>query len=173
MIVFSTGANASPRLSLAPQVLPGLVFLATIGCLSCSQRSELPKAAADPRISERGSIELTAKLVEIPDGAIFKRDLYDYATVLKYQVLTVHRGKVDGETIYVGHYNPFKPRSEAADARVKDIGGDLKSFRSGQVHRMALEVPIDDHFMGGIVNKYFDQSKEPIYWAVQTHLVSE
>jgi hypothetical protein len=173
MIAFSAGGNALPRLSLAPPVRPALVFLAAIGCLSCSRSSELPKAAPDPWISERGSIELTAKLVEIPDGAIFKRDLYDYATVLKYQVLTVHRGNVDGETIYVGHYNPFKPRSEAADARVKDVGGDLKSFRAGQVHRMALEVPIDDHFMGGIVNKYFDQSKEPIYWAVQTHLVSE
>jgi len=116
---------------------------------------------------------VTAKLVEIPEGAIFKRDLYDYATVLKYLVLEVHRGKVDGQTIYVGHYNPFKPRAEAADSRVKDIGGDLKAFRAGQVHRMALEVPIDDHFLGGIVNKYFDTASGPIYWALWTNLVSE
>ena len=54
-------------------------------------------------------------------------------------MLEVHRGKVEGETIYVGHYNPFKPRSEAADQRVPDVGGNLKSFRAGQVHRMALE----------------------------------
>ena len=71
--------------------------------------------------------------------------------MLKYKVLNVHRGKVDGETIYVGHYNPFKPRSEVADQRVSEIGGDLKTFRAGQVQRMALDVPIDDHFMGGIV----------------------
>jgi len=36
-----------------------------------------------------GRIEVTAHLVEIPDGAIFKRERYDYATVLKYEVLKV------------------------------------------------------------------------------------
>jgi len=75
--------------------------------------------------------------------------------------------------IHVGQYNPFKPRSEAADQRVKDIGGDLKTFRAGQTHHMALEVPIDDHFMGGLVNKYFNQVSGPIYWAVWTNLVSQ
>jgi hypothetical protein len=38
---------------------------------------------------------------------------------------------------------------------------------------MALEAPIDDYFMGGIVNKYFGQSNEPIYWAVWTNLAGE
>ena len=37
---------------------------------------------------------------------------------------------------------------------------------------MALEGSIDDHYMGGIVNKYFGQDTEPIYWAVWTNLVS-
>ena len=130
-------------------------------------------AVQDKDLSSRGSIEVTAKLLEIPEGAIFKRDLYNYATVLKYKVLQVHRGKVEGDTIYVGHYNPFKPRSEAADPRVPDIGGSLKTFRAGQTHRMALEVPIDDHYMGGIVNKYFGQMAGPIHWAVWTNLASE
>ena len=108
--------------------------------------------------------------VEVPEGAIFKRDLYDYATILKYQVLKVHRGEVKGDTIYVGHYNPWKPRSEAADRRVKEVGGNLRQFQAGQVHRMALETPIEDHFMGGIVNKYFGQVTNTIYWAVWTNL---
>jgi hypothetical protein len=127
----------------------------------------------DPVVTSRGTIEVTAELVEIPEGAIFKRELYDYATVLKYRIIKVHRGAVDGETIYVGQYNPFKPRSEAADRRVEEIGGTLKTFRAGQVHRLALEVPIEDHFMGGIVNKYFGQETGPIYWAVWTNLVRE
>jgi hypothetical protein len=132
-----------------------------------------PTAVPDKDLSSRGSIEVTARLLEIPEGAIFKRDLYNYATVLKYKVLQVHRGKVEGDTIYVGHYNPFKPRSEAADQRVPEIGGNLKTFRAGQTHRMALEVPIDDHYMGGIVNKYFGQMAGPIHWAVWTNLASE
>jgi hypothetical protein len=137
------------------------------------QDAKVAARGTDANLATRGSIEVTAKLVEIPEGAIFKRDLYDYATVLKYQVIEVHRGKVDGETVYVGHYNPFKPRSEAADQRVKDVGGNLKAIRARQVHRMALEVPIDDFFMGGIVDKYHGQYTSPIYWAVWTNLVSE
>ena len=116
---------------------------------------------------------MTARLVEIPEGAIFERPLYNYATVLKYEVLEVHRGKVKGQIIYVGHYNPFKPRSGAADRRVPDIGGDLKSFRADQVHRMALEDSMLDHFTGGILNKYSAEDTDPIYWAVWTNLDSK
>ena len=123
--------------------------------------------------TRRGSIEVTAKLVEIPEGAIFDRENYNYATVLKYQVLEVHRGRVKGDTIYVGHYNPAKPRSEVADRRVPDVGGNLKSFRAGQVHRMAMEGSMLDNFTGGILNLYSEEDTDPIYWAVRTDLVSE
>jgi hypothetical protein len=149
-------------------LLSGLVFWS-----SCGQKPAGPSAASDPQLSTRGSLEVTAKLVEIPEGAIFKRELYDYATVLKYKVLTVHRGQIAGDTIYVAQYNPFKPRSEAADGRVKEIGGNLKTFHAGQNQRMALEVPVEDHFMGGLVNKYFGKTSDPIYWAVWTNLAAE
>ena len=157
-------------------ILINLIFamMALYGlfCLSCRKESN-PAAASgeDPNVTSMGSIEVTARLTEISEGAIFKRELYNYTTVLKYNVLKVHRGPVGAETIYVGHYNPFKPRSEAADKRVLGIGGNLKSFRSGQIHRMALEVPIDDYFMGGIINKYFGKFDGPIYWAVWTNEV--
>jgi hypothetical protein len=150
-------------------------LLLAVGLMApaCAKRREgADGPGVDPELAKRGSIEVTAKLVEIPDGAIFQRALYNYATVLKYQVLEVHRGRVKGETIYVGHYNPFKPRSEAADRRVPDVGGNLKSFRAGQVHRMALEESMFDHFSGGILNKYSTEDTDPIYWAVWTNLVS-
>lgn len=134
--------------------------------LSCEQNPG--SAPAVTGVSIKGSVEVTARLVEIPEGAIFKRDLYDYATILKYHVLKVHRGQVKTDIIYVGHYNPWKPRSEAQDRRVKDIGGNLRHFDAGQIHHMALEVPIEDFFMGGIVNKYFGKTTEPLYWAVWT-----
>jgi len=76
---------------------------------------------------------------------------------------------VDTGLIYVGHYNPAKSRDAVADARVPQIGGNLKQFRVGEVHRMALEVPIDDYYMGGIINKYFGQVNDPIYWAIWTN----
>jgi len=142
-----------------------------LGAGACRPRpgSVLP-AATDPHLATNGTVEVTAKLVEIPEGAIFRRDLYDYATILKYRVVTVHRGAVDGDTLYVGHYNPWKPRAEAADKRVQGIGGTVRQFRAGDTHRMALEVPVEDHFMGGIVNKYFGQTTNALYWAVWANL---
>jgi hypothetical protein len=141
-----------------------------LGSSSCGKAPAGAGAAAtDSHLVTRGTVEVTARLEEIPEGAIFKRDLYDYATVLKYRVVTVQRGKVDGDTIYVGHYNPWKPRAEAADKRVKDVGGNVRRFQAGETHHLALEVPIEDHFMGGIVNKYFGQTTNVLHWAVWTN----
>ena len=160
--------NSCPRLLDTPLIL--FLVSAALLLISCGQNPTVTQVKSnDPHLATNGTIEVTAKLVEIPEGAIFKRDLYDYATVLKYQVLEVHRGKVDGDTIYVGHYNPWKPRAEAADKRAPNIGGDLRRFEAGQTHRMALEVPIEDYFMGGIVNKYFGKTTNAIYWAVWTN----
>jgi hypothetical protein len=154
-------------------ILAESVFLAALTMAGCSRdREGASSQVRDRNLSSRGGIEVTAKLVEIPEGAIFQRPLYNYATVLKYQVLAVHRGNVKGQTIYVGQYNPAKPRSEAADERVPNIGGNLKAFRAGQVHRMALDESMLDRFTGGILNKYSALEIDPIYWAVWTDLVS-
>lgn len=144
-----------------------LLLLGPVLCLSCSKK---PDAGADSKVTTLGSIEVTARLVEIK-GDLPNIPMYDYAFVMKYQVLQVHRGKVDGDAIYVGHYNPLKSRDRVADARAPQIGGNLRQFRPGDVHRMALEVPIDDYYMGGIVNRYFEESKAPIYWALWTNSV--
>ena len=134
-------------------------------CVSCAKKTQAP--AVDPNVTTRGSIEVTAQLAEIR-GDLIDDPMYDYAHVMKYKVLQVHRGTVDKETIYVGHYNPAEPRSSVADARVQEIGGNVKQFRVGDVYRMALEVPIDDHYMGGIINKYFSEVNDPVYWAIWT-----
>ncbi len=149
-------------------LLPLLVVLpAFTGCRPSSEASNT--AVPDPHFATNGVLEITARLVEIPEGAIFQRELYDYATVLKYEVVTVHRGTAaPGASLWVGHYNPWKARAEAADPRAPGIGGGLRQFRAGDLHHLALELPIEDHFMGGIVNKYFGQSTNPIYWAVWT-----
>lgn len=144
-------------------LLSGLLVL-------CSCKPGGGTAAGDPKIGSLGTVEVTARLAEIPAGAIFQRDLYDYATVLRYEVTAVHRGTLEkGATIFVGHYNPWKPRAEAADKRVKEIGGSLRQFRGGDEHRMALEVPMDDHYLGGVVDKYFGKHEGPMYWAVWTN----
>ncbi|MBN1344467.1 MAG: hypothetical protein JXQ73_17390 [Phycisphaerae bacterium] len=159
---------------LATGTIVGLVLAAT-GCGGCSKAKT--DDGADPKVTTLGSIEVTAELSEVvpyDDRVTFPpNDNYDYVYIFKYRVLRTHRGKVDGETIYVGQYNPLKARSEAADARAEGIGGSVKRFKAGDVHRLALEVPLDDHYMGGIVNKYHGKidPKTPLYWAVWTNQV--
>jgi hypothetical protein len=123
----------------------------------CKRNSATPATApaASREVTSRGSVEVTATLVEIP-GTFPPNKLYDYMYVLKYRVLKVHRGQAPSERIYVAHYNPLKARSEAADKFVKDVGGNVTGFVAGQTHRMAME-PSLDTYMGGIIDKYFGQ----------------
>ncbi len=152
-------------------VVGSLLLAVSLMAAGCAKRGQ-GTPSLDPELGRRGNTEVTAKLLEIPEGAIFERPLYNYATVLMYQVLEVHRGSVKGPVIFVGHYNPFKPRSDAADHRVPSVGGNLKEFRAGQVHRMALEDSMFDHFTGGILNMYHKSDTDRIYWALWTDLVS-
>jgi hypothetical protein len=147
---------------------PLLLLLSALFLASCGKSQ--PRDGADGEVTKRGSIEVTARLVEVPEGAVFRRELYNYATILKYQVTATHRGLLaKGAIIYVGHYNPWKSRAEAADKKVKAIGGNVRDFRAGAVHRMALETPMDDYYLGGIVDKYFGQHESQCHWAVWTN----
>ena len=137
----------------------GLITLALISGMSCAKK---PETGEDPKVTTLGTLEVTAELVEIP-GEIRNDPLYDYAHVMKYKVLITHRGTLEKNIIYVGQYNPVKSRTDAADARAGEIGGNLRQFRVGDIHRLALDVPIDEVYMGGIINKYFGQTDDPIY----------
>ncbi len=136
--------------------------LAVLVLGSCSKVSYQPS----PEVTSLGKIEVTARLSQII-GEFPPNNLYDYVYVMKYQVLKVHRGQVEGQEIYVGHYNPLKPRAQAADKFSGKIGGNVYRFQAGDVHRLALDKPLDLFYMGGIIDKFF---KEPgtRYWAIWT-----
>ena len=147
-------------------VLGGAAVVAAVCLLAgCGGK---PSTGEDGFVTTKGSVEVTAELAEIR-GEFANRADYDYAFIMKYTVLKVHRGEVPPGPIYVGHYTPEKPRDRVKDARVEDVGGTLAAFKAGDVHRMALEVPIDDFFMGGIINRYFGEETGPVYWAVWTN----
>lgn len=146
------------------------ILLAVIMAAFCSCR-ERHGNGADANVTTRGSVEVTARLVDAPAKALIKRELYDYAGVLKYEVLAVHRGTLKkGTIICVAHYNPFKPRASAADKRVGEVGGNASFFQTGDCHRMALEPGLEDHYMGGIVDEYFAEPGLPRFWAVWTNM---
>ena len=152
-----------------------LVLAASVFGTACSRK---PDSGEDAEVVKRGTLEITAALVEIP-GPFPSNDLdrYDYASVLKYEVKQCHRGALKaGDILYIGHYNPLKQRRRVADERVPDIGGNLERYRAGDVHRMALGPSMDDAYMGPIVNKYFKETVKkgvPLYWAEWTNHVFE
>jgi len=140
-------------------------MLATV---SCAKRGDI---TADKELGTLGTAEVTAKLVDVQDP-FPPNDLYNYAFVMKYQVLAVHRGKVAGNEILVAHYNPLKPRATVQDEFSGKVGGHVDHFRVGDVHRMALEAPVDNFWMGGVVDKYFNE-KGVRYWAVWTNTAAD
>ena len=147
-------------------------LLAVLSIAALSACSNAPQTGEDDKVTKLGTVEVTAKLEEIR-GEFIDRPMYDYAFIMKYKVLKTHRGTPESDTIYVGHYNPLKPRNRVADARVPEVGGNVQKFKVGDIHRMALEAPIDDFFMGGIVNRHFEEHKGTVYWAVWTNQVVE
>lgn len=123
----------------------------------------------DPELRARGSIEITARLLEVTDAAR-QRPLYNHAGVFLYRVLDVRRGPLrQGEVIRVAHYNPWKSRAEAADKWVRDIGGSLRGLKADAVHDLALESGLEDHFMGGVIDPHADTREGVVYWAVWTN----
>lgn len=123
-------------------------------------------AGPSREVTTMGSVEVTAQLVQVL-GKFMPNDNYDYAHVMKYEVLGIHRGKVEGKEIFVGHYNPLKPRARVADRFVEKIGGNVERFQVGDVHRMALDAPLEDIYMGGVIDKHFEE-KGTRYWALWT-----
>jgi hypothetical protein len=143
--------------------LPVLASLFAVLAASCGGDNN---HTSPPELSALGSLEVTARLEAI-GGEFPPNKLYDYAYVMKYRVLKVHRGTCTDEFIYVGHYNPLKPRAEAQDKFSGKLGGNVTTFQVGDVHRMALDGPLDELFMGGIIDKHIKE-KGPRYWAFWT-----
>jgi hypothetical protein len=120
--------------------------------------------AAPVQAGDKGSIEVTAKLVEIP-GKFPPDDLYDYAYVMKYQV---QGGELDGKTILVAHYKPRRERKKIKDQMKKYVGGTLKRFKQGDVHVMTLEPDLQKIWQGAVIDDFFaTDRKSTRYWCLK------
>jgi hypothetical protein len=149
-----------------------LGLLGMLALASCGKADGGDSAPAPSPGSTLGSVEVTARLLEIP-GEFPRKKLYDYVYVMKYRVIKTHRGRVAGEEILVGHYNPTKPRSQAEDKFSGRLGGSVDEFRMGDVHRLSLEEPLDDRMpMVGLIDKYISE-KGMRYWAIWTDRARE
>ena len=144
-----------------------LALLCVTSLVSCGRTGFAPS----PELATNGSVEVTAKLATI-GGEFPPNKLYDYIFIMKYHVLKVHRGTVESQDIFVGQYNPLKPRATAQDKFSGKVGGNVERFQVGDVHRMALEGPLDQVFMGGIIDKHIKE-KGTRYRAIWTERARE
>lgn len=153
--------KVGPEVRFGSLVAIAAIAVALAGC------SKSPANEVDTEVSTLGTAEVTAQVVEIP-GPFPPNDLYNYVYILKYKVLKVHRGNVPEAEILVAQYNPLKSREQVQDDVSGKVGGHVTSFRAGDIHRIALDSPLDHFWMGGIIDKYFATSGTR-YWAVWTN----
>ncbi|HYP87239.1 MAG TPA: hypothetical protein VEQ59_03785 [Polyangiaceae bacterium] len=110
------------------------------------------------------AVEVTAKLVEIP-SKMPPDDLYDYAYVMRYQV---QGGPLDKQLILVAHYKPLVPRAKIKDKMKDKVGGKLRSFNQGDVHKLKLSADLKAIWKGAIVDEYAATDRNSVrYWCLQ------
>jgi len=132
-------------------------FLASAALLALS-------AATSARADTAAPLDVTAKLVEIP-SKLPPDDLYDYAYVMRYQV---QGGPLDKQFILVAHYKPLQPRSKIKDKMKSQVGGKLRSFNTGDVHKLKLLADLKSVWKGALVDEYAATDRKSVrYWCLQ------
>jgi hypothetical protein len=112
-------------------------------------------------------LQVTARLQKIP-GKLPPDDLYDYAYVMKYQVVG---GKLDKQVLLVAHYKPLQPRAKITDKMRKHVAGDLRSFKEGDLHKLALSPELKKIWKGAVIDELFaTDRKSPRYWCLRVDL---
>lgn len=109
-------------------------------------------------------LDLTAKLIEIPSKPP-PDDLYDYAYVMRYQV---QGGDLDKQFLLIAHYKPLQPRSKIKDKMKDQVGGKLRSFNVGDLHKLRLSPNLKQIWKGALVDEYSSTDRKSVrYWCLQ------
>ena len=120
-------------------------------------------AGAEEKKAEE-TLEVKAKLVEIP-SQFPPDDLYDYAYVMKYEVIG---GKLDKQTLLVAHYKPKAKRSEIKDKMKASVSGTLKRFKQGDLHQLTLRTAMEKIWKGAVVDDFLATDKKTLrYWCLK------
>ncbi|MEO8212357.1 MAG: hypothetical protein ABI560_04160 [Myxococcales bacterium] len=122
-----------------------------------------PSAPATGQTPGAAALTVTARLVEIPTK--FPPDeLYDYAYVMRYQV---EGGPLDKQFILVAHYKPRQPRAKINDAMKAHVAGKVRSFKTGDVHKLQLSPALKSIWKGALLDEFAaTDRKSTRYWAL-------
>lgn len=146
---------------LHPSLLRASLCLAILALASAPWTAS-PAAAQAPTAPE--PITVTAKLVEIP-SKLPPDDLYDYAYVMRYEV---QGGPMDKASILVAHYKPKQPRSKIKDKMKEHVGGKLRSFNQGDLHKMKLTADLKKVWKGALTDEFAATDRKSVrYWCLE------
>jgi hypothetical protein len=107
---------------------------------------------------------VTAKLVEMPSKPP-PNDLYDYAYVMRYEVIG---GPLDKTSLLVAHYKPLLPRSKITGKMKAFVSGKLRNFVPGDVHRLKLSSGMKQIWKGELVDDFEATDRKSIrYWCLE------
>jgi hypothetical protein len=134
-----------------------LAVLALLPLLLC--------AGAGRSVAEGGDvIVVTAKLVEIPSKPP-PDDLYDYAYVMRYEVVG---GPLDKTSILVAHYKPTLPRAKIKDKMKASVSGKLRSFVQGDMHKLKLSADLKKIWKGPLIDEFSATDRKSVrYWCLE------
>ena len=122
-------------------------------------------ARADGPAAPAATLNVTAKLVEIP-GKFPSDDLYDYAYVMRYEVIG---GEMDKKSILVAHYKPRQPRAAIKDQMKKYVSGKVRSFHQGDVQKLQLTSDLKSVWKGALVDEFAATDRKSVrYFALVT-----
>jgi hypothetical protein len=120
--------------------------------------------ATNARSDGDEALVVTAKLMEIP-SKFPPDDLYDYAYVMRYEVMG---GPLDKSSIFVAHYKPRQARSKIKDKMKDYVGGKLRSFSVGDVHKMKLAPDLKKIWKGPLVDEFAATDHKSVrYWCLE------
>jgi len=136
------------------RLLSSILFLTVL----CSAADKVPAPDA----------EVVARLVEIP-GKMPANDLYSYVYIFKYKIVRVVSGQVKEKEILVGQYNPRMAREQIKDKMDAMVGGNLQTFKAGELHHLKLVKPLAKVWKDAVEDEYFDDTSER-WFALQTDL---
>jgi hypothetical protein len=84
---------------------------------------------------------------------------------MRYQV---QGGELDKQFILVAHYKPLVPRSKIKDKMKDQVGGKLRAFNQGDVHKLKLAPDLKAIWKGALVDEYAATDHKSIrYWCLQ------
>jgi len=84
---------------------------------------------------------------------------------MRYEVIG---GPLDKSSILVAHYKPRQARAKIKDKMKEYVGGKLRSFTVGDVHKMRLSPDLKKIWKGPLVDEFAATDRKSVrYWCLE------